>query len=62
MTPGWLYLCFFEQCKDKILGICSDWRRSPPSIDAFTIDMIQAEIIAEALTLIDITVDPESYC
>jgi len=61
LVPGWLYLG--RLCKDNngVYAICSDWRSGPPDSMVLPIDMIPAEILAEALNLIGVTVDTQTY-
>jgi len=60
-VPGWLYLG--RLCKDDngVYAICSDWRSEPPDPMVLPIDMIPAEILAEALNLIGVTVDSQTF-
>ena len=61
LAPGWLNLVKLEECDGKLCGVCYDWRTFPPDLSVFPINMIPAEIIAEALEFIDITTDTESF-
>ncbi len=61
LVATWMYLG--RLCKDDkgIYAICSDWRTFPPDSICLPIDMVPAEILAEALCLIGIIVDTQSF-
>lgn len=58
---GWLSLHKFFVENGSIYAVCSDWRSGPPDTAILPIDLIPAEILAEALVLIDISIDIELF-
>ncbi len=58
---GWLSIHKFYEENGDIYAICADWRTGPPDTATYPIGWIPAEILAEALDLIDISIDIESF-
>lgn len=51
-VSGWLCLGVLRKYDDEIYAVCSDWRTGPPDSTILPINLIPAEILVEALSMV----------